>query len=137
MIEEAIFKILKDDAAVAAIVGDKIVPQRAAQQTDLPYVVYELISSQHMKDMDGASGLANPLFRLTSWETTYAKVKALAEAVRLALVGFRGTIDGNVIQGIFLENQLDGFDLRPDGSEGNADRVIQEWSIWYCEPVPP
>ncbi len=137
MIEPAIVKILRDNAAVSAIIGTQVFPQRAPQQKDLPYVVYEMISSQHMKDMDGASGLANPLFRVTSWETTYKKVKTLAEAVRLALVGFRGTILGTKIQGIFLENQLDGFDLRPDGSEGNAERVIQEWSIWFAEPVPP
>lgn len=145
LIENAIFERLRDDPGVKTIVGDKIFPQSAPQaggeddpdKAKLPRVTYQLISSNHFHNADGASRLANPLFQLNCVSKTYGEAKELANCVRRALQGFRGTVAGVVIQGIFLSNQRDEFVISPSGSEQRARIVQQDYTIFNQESSSP
>ncbi len=73
-------------------------------------------------------GLARALFQVTSFDDSYSGVKAVAAQVRAALQRYRGTINGDVIQDIYLENELDLYDDR------TAKHMVPvNATVWYEE----
>lgn len=144
LIENAIFERLRDDPGVKAIADAKIFPQAAPQaggeddpaKAKLPRITYQQISGNHFHNADGASRLANPLFQINSIAKTYGEAKQLANCVRRALQGFKGTVAGVVIQGIFLSNQRDEFVISPSGSEQRARIIQQDYTIFHVESLP-
>jgi len=108
VIEEALYSHLAADGGVSALVGNRIYPIEAPQQAALPYLVYQRVSGPRVRSHSGPSGLASPRFQITGAAETYPSLRALMNAVRVALDGFRGTMGGGVEVGAaFVENELD------------------------------
>lgn len=135
MPEAAVYKLMTDDATVAALVGTRIYPAIAPQSTVTPYIVYQRIATQHLHTMDGIAGLAETTIQIDCYASTYGAVKALADAVRLALDGYTGTPvgDGTVIGGILLDNTNDNPESPQTGLETILQRVSMDFTIWYEE----
>ncbi len=127
VIEEALFAHLSADAGVAALVGNRIYPIEAPQEAVLPYVVYQRISGPRVRSHSGPSHLAQPRFQITGAAATYPSLRAVMNAVRVALDGFRGTMGsgpGVDVGGAFVENEL-------DSEEGFVSRL--DVTLWHRE----
>ncbi len=110
VIEEALYSHLAADAGVSALVGDRIYPTLAPQEAELPYLVYQRVSGPRVRSHGGPSGLAHPRFQITGAAETYPSLRAVMNAVRAALDGFKGTMGGTggvEVGGAFVENELD------------------------------
>jgi hypothetical protein len=145
-IEEALVKLLKEaagvdpaDAArlaachqVASIVAGRIYPKRAPQGERRAHIVYHRISGAREHSQDGPSGLARPRIQLDLWAPKYADVRTRADAVRVALDGFAGSIGeapGAVnVNAVFLEDEDDDWD---DDRELHMYR--QDFTVWHNE----
>ena len=127
-IEASVWQILADDAGIGAICNNRIYPVRLPQDATFPAIVYTRISSIRHSAMGSDCGIVEKRIQVSSWGKTYAAANALAEAVRDALQRFRGTVDGVVIQDIFVDG--DGPETWEDDAEawqGVCDyRVIYE-----------
>lgn len=128
-IEAAVFQLLADSAAVGAICGDRIYPVQVPQGATLPCVTYGRVSAARWSAMGTDTGLVEKRFQVSCWAETYARANALAEAVRGALQRRRGTIDGVVIQDIFLDG--DGPETWED--EVGAYQALADYRVIYEE----
>ncbi len=142
---EALRLRLIADTAVSALISSRIFAGVLKQGVAYPAVAYRQIGADSVERLEerGHSGLAN--FRYRFFSTTnlasggYDTAKDVAEAIRLSLQGFSGTItDSSVspietinIEGIFHRFTLDGYD---DSTQ--TYQVISDYDVWASEVQP-
>jgi hypothetical protein len=94
--EIAVLDILRDDATVIGIAGDRIYLEEAEQEDELPYVIIELSDNEPFPTKSGAGGTDHNTVRVFSYANTYKQAKDLANACRLALDDVVGDTYNNV-----------------------------------------
>lgn len=138
MMEEALRALLAGDPGIAGLVGGRIYPVERPQGSALPAITYHLVSSVPGHAMGGLTGLVDARVQIDAWaepsttRSSYDTAKRIGRAVRAALGGFRGTVGGTDIGGIFLEDEDDG---RADGA-GDVARLHRNRTdirIWHRE----
>ena len=134
-VDEVIYSLLHDDPGVSPIVGVRIYPQELPQESALAALVYERTSLDHIRSNDGATGLATALYDVTSWAETFVAARELADAARLALDGYSGTVGTVKIGFIMLENELDILE-EPLFDERRRCGVRQQYTVSYDETIP-
>ncbi len=141
-VEEALYKLLRDNDAVAAIVDDRIYPTILDREVDYPAIAYRHVpSGEHIAGLLGSSGLKRSRFRIFSTArkvaSGYAVSIQLAEAVRLALQGFRGEVFHDTLsESVFIQNIIaeSSHDLYDDKTE--TFQRAEDFDIWVQEPRP-
>ena len=147
LIESGLVARLKSDAAVSALVGSRIRPLTLQQGETLPALVYQKISDVPDYAMGGQTGLAAARIQIASWtdgqmndgSSGYSQAKRLAEAVRLCLSGWRGTVavgaDSVEVDWVELDNQTDLYD--PEAGRGlPMYAVISDYMVAYRQGIP-
>ncbi|MCK9569997.1 discoidin domain-containing protein [Candidatus Pacearchaeota archaeon] len=138
-IEAAIRARLIADTTFAGLVASKIYPQLAPQKAAAPFAVFNRISSDHDIHLRNASGFVSINLQLDYYASTYSDVKDIAEAARVRLHGYSGTIavgDKSVsVKSCVLTSDMDGFENPPQGAEKGTYRVIHQYQIVYNETV--
>ena len=112
-IEAAITKHLTENAGVASVAAGRVYPKHLPQNPTYPAIVYHRISGPREHSHDGSSGLAHPRFQFDLYAASHVACKDLAEKLRLALDAFKGTMGGAGgvdVNGVFLEDDDDGYD---------------------------
>lgn len=111
-IEIAIRAILAADAAVAALVADRIHPIVLPQAGLFPALTYQVIDGDSHYSMQGPSGLASRRVQIDCHAETYEEAIDLKGAVIGALSGFQGDVGSPPvrIQGIFRQLERDNYD---------------------------
>lgn len=111
-IEEAVNARLLAVSAVTALVGAaaaaRIYPLVIPQDADRPALAYQKTDSQKVYSHGGFSALARSRFQFVCQAETYTAAKALADAVKAAFHGFKGTVSGVNLQGAIVESDGDG-----------------------------
>ena len=128
-IEASVWQILADNAGVGALCEDRIYPVKVPQNATFPCVTYSRVSTNRWSAMGSDTGIADKRFQVSSWGETYAEANALAEAVRAALQRYRGTVDGVLIQDIFVDG--DGPETWED--EAGAYQAVTDYRVIYEE----
>ncbi len=149
-VEEALFKLLRDNAAVSAIVMTRIYPIVLDRNVIYPAIVYRELhgsADEHEETLDGSAGLRHSRFGIYSTqsldeealdESPYLTVLRLAETIRLALQGFTGTVysDDSPPEAIFIGNISAGaHEDRYDDPTQTFQR-LQIYEIWSEEQIP-
>lgn len=97
-------------APLSALVGNRIqwdtLPQGSAQ----PSIVMYVVSGVTDYTMSGESGYVMTRVQFDCRGTTAASARAVAEALKDRLSGFRGVFQGYRIQGCFEQGQRTRFD---------------------------
>lgn len=136
----ALFEQLKDNAGVAAIVSTRIYNSVAPEGSALPFIVLEQIGGDRDHHTGGANGLTRREFQITSYDDKPNDAETLAEAIRDALDGFRGTMgttDTENVRGSFLSSSLDKFEPAADSKHAKSVYgVDQSWTFWHTSTVP-
>jgi len=110
MIEEAINSRLAGFAGLSALVSDRIYPAIAKQGAALPYVVHTRISGARESAMGADTGVSRARFQISSFGSTYSSAKSVAKQIRLALQRYSGTVGGDEILAVFIENDFDLYE---------------------------
>jgi hypothetical protein len=133
-IEQGIVAHLLADGPTAAIVGTRVHPGAIPQEGTLPAVVYARVSTQRDVDLSGPMDFVQVRMRLDLWDNSYAGVKALADAVRVALngVGLASPhlLGAEPVQLVYLDNDGDLPDFEGDRRDY---RVSQDWIVIHLE----
>jgi len=124
-IEIAVRSILMADPVVSALAGDRIYPHIMPEGEDFPAVTYTVLDDAD-EVITGPTGLIEADVELTAWargsQTTsgYTTARDLARAVRDALLGFRGVVEGVHIYSV------------TGGTVGDAvpDESTEIWQAW-------
>ena len=89
------------------------------------------VSGVRERDLCGPAGYAHPRISINAWAESYSEVRALAQAVRQALDGFRGEfVIGSAVHvgSVRLDNELDG-----DEPDVDVYRVLQDYIVSHTE----
>ncbi|MFW6079533.1 MAG: DUF3168 domain-containing protein [Gemmatimonadota bacterium] len=130
-LEASLREHLEADGAVAARVGGRVYPVLLPPDVTYEAISYRRISAPREHAQTGPSGLVRARIQVDSWATTYGGAKDLAEDVRRALDGFRGTMGTTVttrVDSTMLEGDRDLYD-----EDAEVHRVQHDYLIWYGE----
>jgi len=119
--------ILAGDSAIAALVGARIYPALLPQPPTFPALTYQVVSGFRHTQMDGPPGVNRARLQIDCWAATYIGAEALADAVRLALDGFKGMVGGSpgrLVQAAFFASERDLYEPEPPCYRRSADYLI-------------
>lgn len=133
-IEQGLVYKLQNTAGLTALIGTRVYLEQLPQGATLPCLTYQRISTSRVltHDTSGSSGTAYPRFQFDAWATTYGSAKAIADALRAALNGFKGTITSGADSVVVQASLVDSETSLPDLAAGMA-RVMSEYVIWHLE----
>lgn len=86
-IEAALFATLIADAALAALVGARIHPVIAPQDSPRPFVVYRRLNSQPFSPLTGPASLWRARVQVVAAADDFEPARAVAAAAKAALEG--------------------------------------------------
>jgi len=105
----AIFGILKNNSAVAAIVYDgtiyKIFDLKISQTSTAPFIAINEVTATANPTKSGPSTTDVYVMKISVIAQTQTQAKDLAEKVRLAIDGYSGTINGVNIQSCWFDSE--------------------------------
>jgi len=99
-IGKAVYKLLKDSVDVDAICADRIYPEMAQQDVDVPFVVYTVTDTTPSATKNATSKLDTGRVELYCISDDYEQAMNLGIAVRTALDRQSGTISAVEVQSI-------------------------------------
>jgi len=130
MIETNLVELLLADATVTSIIADRLYPVLLPDESPLPAVTYQVISTTPLYALDGRINLTRYRIQIDVWAAwpNYAQAKTLAEAIRVVLDGYSGPqTDGSRIDSII---QAGATDLFEPGAL--LHRVMAEYIIQFA-----
>lgn len=135
-LEAELRTFLLGDATIAGLLGaaGAVYPAPAPQNTPSPFVTFQRIAADRIYSLRGPSGLAGPLIQIDCWSEqpelggSYAQAKALGEAVRKRLDGYRGAMGSVAVKEITIEGERDLFE-----PQDKTRRVSFDFRIWHEE----
>jgi hypothetical protein len=107
---KAIYYLLSNNAGLSALVGTRVFPEIAEQNTALPYVVYTIRSNEPSDTQRGPSELDTASIEVNCFADTYQTAIAISVAVRAAIDRAKGTYSGVNVQSIQYLSEVMGFD---------------------------
>lgn len=136
VLEENLYTYLQTKTGLTSLVSTRVYPDTAPQTAALPFLVYARVSTtrEHKFAATGTeTRLAQARVQIDCYAATYSAVSALAEQVRLALDGWRGTIGSGYANRIMLDNETD-LPADPDfGEQIGVRRRSMDFVIWHEE----
>jgi hypothetical protein len=103
--EKVIAYLLANNAPLAALVGTRIYPVKAAQDAALPFLVYRRDDTNDQQIITGQSKLPFASFEIDYVADNYDTEMALAEAIYNALHRQSGTITSIAVDRILFRGQ--------------------------------
>lgn len=116
-VEQEIKTLLLADATVSGLIAARLYPMLMPQGVTLPSVSYQRVATAPVNDLEGSQNHEWVRVQLDCWDDDYAGVKALAAAVRAAML--LTPVYGQLL------TQLDDYD-----SEEKLYRVILDFNVW-------
>ncbi len=114
MIEDALVAYLGAQDSLIALIGTplpvRLYPDFLPELAAYPAVTYFRVSTMRVHTLSGPSGFAQPRFQFSCWANTKASVVTVAEALRLALDGFRGQMGDTTVRGILSDDEVGDHD---------------------------
>jgi hypothetical protein len=107
---KAIYKLLKDSADVGAICADRIYPELAQQDVDVPFIVYTVTDTTPSATKNATSKLDTARVELYCVSDDYEQSMDLGIACRTALDRQSGTVSGVEVQSIDFDTSDVQFD---------------------------
>ena len=88
---KVVWKHLRDDPAVSALVGDRVYYQMRPDEAAYPCIVINTISDVPQRDLNGRSWTETRL-QVTAMDTTEPGAEAVAKAIQDSLDGFSSAL---------------------------------------------
>ena len=139
-ITEAMRDHLKDNAAVAAIVGEQV-RESFAHFDEMPYVTIHGPHTTPENHQTGASARVSSKIQIDCWEKrSRGHVAVLSTAVREALLrtseGTMGNDDMTVRSVTLIDGPSAMDQPATDGGKGGLFRDMQEFLVWHEQSQP-
>lgn len=124
MLETGIFAQLQADAGVGALAGDRIYPILMPQESTLPAITYQRISTRDSYAHDGVQCLSKVRMQFDCYAETLLAAEAVAAAVRASLDGQRATWGAVSILASFRVNEQSFYDPTVEAYRMSDDYMI-------------
>ena len=124
MIHDAIYDILKNDSAVAALVVERIYPTLIPLDTDLPAISFNQISEFPINALTNDTDILKTRFQFDCIANTFDQAKAIGSAVIAVLQRYSGTAATIVVIDIEYNNRVDFQEPTSDQFRDTLDFII-------------
>lgn len=131
--EAVLRSALVGSAAVSAIVGSRIYPVLAPASAAMPLVTWRRSGVQREQTLRGPMGLPRVSVEYSIYGTTYEQARELADAMRVVLDGYGGTLDNTTIRQTSLEDESDDFVTLAGADLPPVYQVTQRYDVWWSE----
>ena len=131
MIESGLAKLLATDSRYTAVCPAAPYPVLlpVLDESGLPALTYQVISSQPDATLDGASNVTEYRIQYDAWGKTYTGVKAVQDALRQVLDGYSGLLsDGTVVFDVIRDTASDLYE--PDS---RLYRVTSDYRVLFSQ----
>lgn len=128
--EEALRSLIVSDAGVGALVSTRVYWRQAPQSVDADFINLTRVSGQRDYHMASPSGLENSRVQADCWASSYSAAKAIARAVANAVSGYKGTVGGKRLQGVFIDSERDD-DFETTGGRETRFRTSLDLILWH------
>lgn len=123
-LQEALYHYLTLQPRVTALVGLRIFPQIAPQNTPVPYITVQRIAVGNDYHLLGPTDTHDTGIQVDCWALTARQGQGIATQVRHALEGLVGPWDDLEIDGVYITSEIDLADAAEDGSERIDYRTV-------------
>jgi len=144
LVERAFNLLLQGSTDVTALVSNRIYSGFAPQTVTLPALTHRVESRGHIYALQGSCGLRESRFRLFSAARQYDEAKALDEAVRMSIDGYRGIVSDSAsppdtlqiqfIRCVFSHDSYEDGNLTSSGSK--VFEIVTDYEVTAHEEVP-
>jgi hypothetical protein len=131
--EQAVANALKQDAAVALVVGDRVYPVLAPSTAAIPFVTWRRQSVSRQQTLSGPMGMPTVVLAIDCYALTYEAVRDLADKIRRVLDGWGEQKLGIDIRHVSLDGESDGFVQLAGGDAPPVYSVTLTFSILWKE----
>ena len=112
--QEDLYSLLSNASAVTALVGTRITPGLASQDTTVPYITYQVLSTVNTNPVNTYAKIsANTRIQVNCWSDNPDTATAVADAVEAALT------TGYVV-----------FRREDRDDETGRYRTLLDWKVW-------
>jgi hypothetical protein len=130
-LEQSLYIILTGDSTLEGLVAGRITPGGDPVKGPTSVVYYGISMDADKHSMDGPDTLATRRFQINSYGLSGLQAVGVANAVRKALDGFSGTVDGVAISYVSLRDEGDLDDYEPGNKTISRHGVRQDYEITY------
>lgn len=138
LVEAWLWNRLKTEAGIVAIAGTRTYALYAPQNLEEPFITFRRVSTQRSYTSRKNDGIPVITFDINCWvKDDYAQAKQLANAVRIAVDGYRvDTVDFDVRRAFVLDES--DITEPPDWGRENPDWYGVQITLEVChtETVP-
>ena len=138
-VESALYSYLTGVTGVTDVIGTRLYSDLAnASGITRPFVSYFVVSENPSRHFGGPAGLKFARIQMDVWASSGPSRRAVAEALRLALDGFSGTMGAEllVVRRCALDMVRNTYVDPEDGTETPTYRATIEVEITHQESVP-
>ena len=135
-IGEALRTKLLSYAAVSTLIGQRMQPDAAEQNLQLPFAIYYVISTQRDHHLSGLGKSAHARFTIEITAKHRTTASAISKAIReTGIDSFRGVVDGYTFCGIDFDSGDEYMQEPPtDGNQEHRYLVSFDLLVHYKEP---
>jgi hypothetical protein len=134
-LEQVLATWLKQDEAVASIVGPRVYPITVPKSASTPLLVYRMISGSGEHDLRGYIGISRARIRITARSKRLRDCARLRDAVR-QLDGFQGYFGVVRVEFCKFEDVEDDYDEPEEGSDDGTYERKFDLNFRYRESIP-
>jgi hypothetical protein len=132
--ERLLADALKNEPAVAELVGDRVFPVLAPASAAIPFVTWRRVGVQREMTLSGPAGGPTVSLQLDMYAETYEGVRELADRCRQTLDGWGGTLGNYItVSHVSLIGESDGFAQLAGGDVPPVYTVSQTYTVLWQE----
>lgn len=121
------------NATVSGLIGTRIYPVLAPAAAQLPLVTWRRSGIVRAQTLGGPMGVPQVSVEYSIFASTYETAREIADAMRVTLDGYGGTVDNTTVRQTALDNESDEF-VQLQGSDLPAVyQITQSYDVWWQE----
>lgn len=120
-------------ASVTSLVGSRVYAVAAPAAATLPLVTWRRSGITRSQTLSGPVGVPQVTVEYQIYAATYEAARDVADAMRVVLDGYAGTVDNTTVRHTSLENEADEF-VQLQGSEMPVVyQITQNYDVLWQE----
>lgn len=132
-LKSALYSYLSGISGLTSLVSTRIYPDIAPPDASMPYVVYQYVSADHVRNMTSASDFASRRVQFDVYGASALSVDNVFQQLRTALESKRGNIGSEnlAVLSSGIESERDDYIDPIDGGQVGKHRRTIDFIIWH------
>lgn len=131
--EAVLCRVLAASPEVARLASFRQYPNGSIVAEQLPFIAWRRTGIGRAQTLAAPSGLPRVTVDFVVYSASYETGRELADAMRLILDGYGGTVLGCTVSQVSLENEADDLVQLAGGDLPPVYQITQTYDVWWQE----